>query len=416
MTIRLALAGDAILTRDLREDPDADLLAVAELLRSADCAIANLELTLHDFTSPAAVAAGGMWLGAFPERAEDLAWLGVTAVSRANNHAGDYGVPAMVQTDQALAAAGIAHAGTGVDLGGAREPRYIQTPGGLVALVSCTATFPLAYLAGDARPPIPGRPGVNPLRRAGTRLIEPAEALARVGVPLPELRDAFPAGAAPEALTRPEGDPAPIAPQDREAVLAAVASARGQADAVVIAVHSHDQGATAHDPSPVISAFARDCIAAGADVVAVHGSHVVREVEMHRGRPILHGLGSLVFQPDGVPFLPADAYHLHGLGPQASVADVYDQRWAGGRRGLAAQPAAWEGLICVVTLDDGRAQVVAYPLDLRRTCRAGRRGAPRLRDVPPPRQQRRAGQAPDRRYPGGPGADRPDSPGLRLRP
>jgi hypothetical protein len=77
-TIRLAVAGDLILTRDLQAEIDDELIAVAEVLRGADCAIANLELPLHDFTSAASVAPGGFWLGALPERAEDLAWFGIS--------------------------------------------------------------------------------------------------------------------------------------------------------------------------------------------------------------------------------------------------------------------------------------------------------------------------------------------------
>ncbi|HSG90964.1 MAG TPA: CapA family protein, partial [Pseudomonadales bacterium] len=42
--------------------------------------------------------------------------------------------------------------------------------------------------------------------------------------------------------------------------------------------------------------FARRCVDAGADVFASHGAPLLHGVEFHRGRPLLHGLGSLVFQ------------------------------------------------------------------------------------------------------------------------
>ena len=377
--MRLALVGDVILTRDLRAEADDDLLAVASVLRGVDGAIGNLELPLHDFTIPASVAPGGLWLGALPERADDLAWLGLTAVSRANNHAGDYGVAGMEQTDRALEAVGIAHAGTGPDLPAARQPAYVRTDAGTVALVSCTTTFPLSSMAGAPRPPLPGRPGISPLRRTGDRLVEPAEALARVGASLPELRTraATAVGSFPAHLTGAAGDPSPVLERDAREILAAVAQARVEADAVVVAVHAHDHGATEADPSPAVVDFARRCIDAGADVVACHGSHVVRGVQMHRGRPILLGLGSLVFQPDTVPFLPQEAYDLHDLGPDADVADVFAARWGRGERGLAGRPTTWQGLIAVVTLQDDTASVECVPVDLRGHLSSGQRGTPR---------------------------------------
>lgn len=375
-SIRLAVAGDVILTRDLQAEIDDELLAVAEVLRGVDCAIANLELPLHDFTSAASVAPGGFWLGAFPERAEDLAWFGITAVSRANNHAMDYGAAAMHQTDRALARAGIAHAGTGDDLAAAREPRYFETRAGRVALVSATATFPLASMAGEARPPIPGRPGINPLRRSGERLVEPSEALARVGLPLSDLHVL--GSRRPAWLTQPEEDPAAFSAPDAEAVLSSVRQARAHADAVVVALHCHDQGATQWEPSAVVATFARECIRAGSDVVACTGTHALRDLEMFQGRPILHGLGSLFLQPDTVPHLPAEAYQLHGLGTEASVADVYRKRWGDGSKGMAARDSVWQGLIAVVTLRDGDAGVELAPVDLRKQAGPGRWGLPRL--------------------------------------
>lgn len=372
--LRLALAGDVILTRDLGAEADAGVRAVAELLRGADGAIANLEAPLHDFSSPAA-AAGGLWLGAAPERARDLAWLGLTAVSRANNHAGDYGPEAMRQTDRALEEFGLAHAGTGEDLDAARRPVFVETPAGAVALVSCTSTFPLASMAGRARPPVPGRPGVSPLRRTGDHFVEPAEALARTGMSLPELCSA-PRTPARERLARPEADDSPVSPHDAAEVLASVRGSRGRAAAVVVAIHTHDSGAA--EAEPALAAFARACIEAGADVVAMHGPHRVRGLGWHRGRPVLHGLGSLVFQPETVPFLPEDAYRLHGLPAGAGVADVFTARWGAGERGLAAHPETWRGLVALLRLEGGAATVELVPVDLGRELGRGRRGTPRI--------------------------------------
>ena len=377
--LRLALAGDLVLTRDLRAEADAGVRGVAELLRGADCAIANLEAPLHDFSSPASAAAGGLWLGADPERARDFSWLGLTALSRANNHAGDYGPDAMRQTDRALEKEGIAHAGTGEDLDAARRPAFVDTPSGAVALVSCTSTFPLGSMAGRPRPPVPGRPGVSPLRRAGDRFVEPAEALARTGLSWPELW-AAPRTPARERLARAEADESPVSGQDAAEVLASVRGARRHAAAVVVAIHAHDSGAD--EAEPALAAFARACIEAGADAVAMHGPHRVRGLGWHRGRPILHGLGSQAFQPDTVPFLPEDAYRLHGLPAGAGVEDLFAARWGDGSRSFAARPEAWRGLIALVRLEQGAATVDLVPVDLGRELGRGRRGTPRIAGEP----------------------------------
>ena len=56
---------------------------------------------------------------------------------------------------------GIAHSGSGMNLAEAREPAFIDTPQGVVSLVSAS-TWNLGF-AGQQRNNLPGRPGVNPL-------------------------------------------------------------------------------------------------------------------------------------------------------------------------------------------------------------------------------------------------------------
>ncbi len=63
-------------------------------------------------------------------------WLGIDMVSRANNHAKDYGVTGMRVTSKHVLAAGLVEAGTGDSLAEAREARYFDTPAGRVALIS----------------------------------------------------------------------------------------------------------------------------------------------------------------------------------------------------------------------------------------------------------------------------------------
>ena len=56
------------------------------------------------------------------------------------------------------------HAGTGMNLGEARQPAYLDTEKGRVALISMCSSFYSWARAGDTRRDMKGRPGVNPLR------------------------------------------------------------------------------------------------------------------------------------------------------------------------------------------------------------------------------------------------------------
>ena len=92
--------------------------------------------------------------------AADLARPGFDMVSRANNHALDWGVESVRETSRVLDAAGLVHAGVGESRGEARAARYVETPLGRVGLVSMASTFS-EYA--DALPP-------GAARRAGRGL------------------------------------------------------------------------------------------------------------------------------------------------------------------------------------------------------------------------------------------------------
>ena len=98
-----------------------------------------------------------------PKLLEDLKWLGINLVSCANNHAFDYGEDGVLANLKHLDAAGLVHAGTGKNLAEARAPGYLDTPNGRVGLIAATATFRPWNQAGEQRPDLRGRPGINPL-------------------------------------------------------------------------------------------------------------------------------------------------------------------------------------------------------------------------------------------------------------
>ena len=90
---------------------------IAELFRSADLGFANQEGAIFDQAtfrgSPAAENGGGTPIYSF-DVAKDLKAMGVTIVSKANNHATDWGTQGLEATLASLKAAHIVQAGGGL--------------------------------------------------------------------------------------------------------------------------------------------------------------------------------------------------------------------------------------------------------------------------------------------------------------
>jgi poly-gamma-glutamate synthesis protein (capsule biosynthesis protein) len=157
----LAAVGDCIIARPVSQTPG--FAPVGKILHDADAAFGNFEGTAIDLSRTPAVPQaefGGVWIIGAPAVAKDLKSIGFDIMSRANNHATDWGLEGMRQTSRALDEAGIVHAGVGEHRAAARAARFFDTEKGRVALISLASTFtPLsrsAPPAGEA----PGRPGV----------------------------------------------------------------------------------------------------------------------------------------------------------------------------------------------------------------------------------------------------------------
>jgi poly-gamma-glutamate synthesis protein (capsule biosynthesis protein) len=78
------------------------------------------------------------------------------AVSLANNHSGDYGPVAFIETLDYLAAAGIAHFGGGRNLAEAHRPLWIEKKGLKIAVLGYNEYKPRRFEAGRTRPASPG--------------------------------------------------------------------------------------------------------------------------------------------------------------------------------------------------------------------------------------------------------------------
>ncbi|MEP6769580.1 MAG: CapA family protein [Acidobacteriota bacterium] len=379
----VALTGDTIVTRSLRAEKGAGFEPLRELVRGADAALTNLETLFHDYESfnvPPGV------MRSDPALARDLAWAGIDLVARANNHAADYGAAGIAQTTRTLASAGILSAGVGRNLGEARAATVFAGRNVAVALVSASATFDAPAPASEGRGPVPARPGIAPLRHTTTYVLSPERmralrsAAGEMGLPLSSREDAlnafdrtFIVGPAPGVSTVP-------VPQDLDALTASLRSARGRAGCLIFSLHAHEGlDADRFAPAEFVISAARAAIDAGADAVYGHGPHVLRGIEIWRGRPIFYSLGNFVFEYDTIRELPFDEYDRLALPPSARVADFFDRQENFGRYSYPVEPESWES---VVALLHGRGNalesVELRPITLGFRQPRGTRGAPRL--------------------------------------
>lgn len=82
---------------------------------------------------------------------QELKFLGVDAVTLANNHALDYDVPGLLDTLAALEGAGIPYTGAGRNLAEARQPVILEHQGMRIGIIGMT-DHPLEFDARSDRP------------------------------------------------------------------------------------------------------------------------------------------------------------------------------------------------------------------------------------------------------------------------
>jgi poly-gamma-glutamate synthesis protein (capsule biosynthesis protein) len=252
VSLELVFAGDLVLDEPR---PEYWLAGIAPALRAADVAIGHLEVphTRHLSEMRSDVPAPG----ADPAHVPAIAHAGFHAVSLAGNHIADCGATGIADTRAALDAAGVAHAGAGADLAQASAPCILERGRSRVALLSYNCVGPEESWATASRA---GCAYVRVDTADGSR-IAPAAPLLRANA---------------DSLAQLKTD---------------IAHARSRATLVVVALHK----GIVHTPAklaPYESDLAHAAIDAGADIVIGHHAHIVRGIELHRGKPVFHGLGN----------------------------------------------------------------------------------------------------------------------------
>jgi poly-gamma-glutamate synthesis protein (capsule biosynthesis protein) len=238
--------GDVMLARSIGRRIERDgLLApwegVADAFSQADLVFANLECTISDRGT---AAQKSFTFRAPPAAADSVVAAGIDVVSLANNHAIDWGVPALIDTIAALDSRGVGHAGAGVDADEAHAPVIIERNGLRIAF--------LAYVESLAE-----RTGF------GTRLWA-------AGPDSPGL-----------AMARPAQ------------VVRDVGAARAQADVVIVSVHGGRE--YRRNPSPKQRLLAQAAFDAGASLFLGHHPHVLQGFQRTDDTLAAFSLGNFVF-------------------------------------------------------------------------------------------------------------------------
>jgi poly-gamma-glutamate synthesis protein (capsule biosynthesis protein) len=239
----MTVVGDIMLGRRVTGMPV--LQPMSDRLAAADITVGNLESTLSDAGSP---TQGGDSFHAPQEVRRDLRLAGFDAIGLANNHAGDYGEQALVDTVGLLRAGGLATFGAGRDLAEAREPVVVERHGVRFGFTGFNAI-------GETPEAAPSRPGA-------------------LSVSMPPRTG-------------------PLDRRELDRVLAVVRRLQRRADVVVVLPHWGTQ--YTHRPEPIQHEVARALVRAGADLVVGGHPHWVQGADEVQDALVVHSLGNFVF-------------------------------------------------------------------------------------------------------------------------
>lgn len=249
-----AITGDIMLGRRVGDrlrsenDPAAVMRPFAEQLAAAEVTVGNLESTLSTDGTP---TQGGDSFGSDPSVLQGLKLAGFDVISLANNHFGDFGRRAMLDTVDELADGGLTSVGGGRNVEQAREPVVVERHGvriGFVATDSIGET-PRARRGNPGTNRVDAPPRTGPLDR---------DALDRVSDDIRDLED--------------------------------------RVDVVVVLPHWGDQ--YTNEPVQSQRRMARAFVEAGADLVVGGHPHWVQGWETIDESTVVHSLGNFVFDMD----------------------------------------------------------------------------------------------------------------------
>jgi poly-gamma-glutamate synthesis protein (capsule biosynthesis protein) len=257
-TISLYAVGDVAVTRD---NPESAFTETTTVLNEPDILFGQLEATLSQ--KGKAKAEGGPQRP-HPNVASVLEAAGFDVMSFATNHVMDYGAEGLLDTLNIAADRGIALFGAGKDIHEARRPAILERNGVKVAFLGYNSILPQGFWATD------DRPGCAPVRvRTSYESIDPHHP-----------------GTPPEVFTQAHKE-------DVAAMVDDIKKVRPRADVVVISMHwgIHHMAAKLAMYQQEVGYAAID---AGADLIIGSHPHILKGIEVYKGKVIFYSLGNFV--------------------------------------------------------------------------------------------------------------------------
>lgn len=251
VTTSIIATGDIMLGRGVEKALKAQkagfsysFLKVKEIFANGDIVFGNLE---HPLTRREKSLNGNakIVLKADPDVISGLTFAGFNLLSLANNHVMDYYGEGLMDTIEALDAAGILYAGAGKNLQEARKPAILEKNGVKVGFLAYSE---MAYMVYEGNPP---------------------------------LKFAAEAG---------QAGVAPLTPRFIEEDIRAL---RPKADLIVISLHWGTEDS--YEITEQQIQLAHKLCDQGADIILGHHPHRFQGIEIYNGKPIVYSLGNFIF-------------------------------------------------------------------------------------------------------------------------
>ena len=383
----VASVGDVMIKRSSLTLEDPQFQDPIRVLKGADVTFGNMEGNLADlehFDGPLRGMMGDK------DVAPALKAMGFDLMNRANNHIFDSDRESMYSTMEQLDKAGIVHAGTGRNLEDARRPRYFDSSKGRVGLVGMhtpngvQSTSSASYASGN----IGGRPGLNALdytiyynvtadqlaqlkaiRRTAYTPPAGTTNITKLGDPASEPKDRVQLFGLWYKVGAPGTRSFEMNTPDLREILRAIRNGKYLSEFMIATCHCHQGPILAQqwlfeDQIPdFLPQLARATIDNGADMFVGHGPHVLRGIEIYKGKPIFYGLGEFYYQ-----WQHYDAALMSGSWPQAGgvagrgAAAPADPNAIDVRVSTGLRPINFESLVTETKYDKGQlVEIRLYP-------------------------------------------------------
>ena len=265
--ITLLATGDNIPSR---EDYDTLYQHVAPVLKEADITFGQVETVLIDKSIedlyPYVASQARMPCSSDPAVAEGMKRNGYDIVSFSSNHALDYGRTHFLNTIDYLCSAGLEVIGVGRNEEDARHYSILERKGTKIAFLGYCSILPQDYWAQEARP------GMNPAR----------------GLTLYEQIEHDQPGTPPRIHSWANRE-------DKAKMLEDIRKAKQEADLVVVSMHWGIHFTEAQIAEYQFE-YAHDAIDAGADLILGHHAHILKPIEVYKGKVIFYSLGNFAME------------------------------------------------------------------------------------------------------------------------